>query len=382
MADGTVTIEVTLTKDQLESGLKSLKSSINNAIPSATSSLSTLSSAFTKLGNLATSAGKVCSTVTTAIAGVFTAAASKATDFIETYESAMVVFEKKLGETGADEMYETLLNIAKASTYAQEYLVSAGQTLVAMGLDANQTAQYLQIATDACAGMGKSGEDLESLAETLGLMSMQTTLYTDDLNQLLTNGIPVYDILATKYNTSTSAIKEMAAAGEITSEDFEYLMDVLSGTVEGMEEFSLSGTAAALKSGTLTGAIDSLGSSFRSFALDILGVNINAGQTENYEKAISVISKLGETISNIGDKFSFLGDWAGSALDTIGNALDKFNAVLDSTSQETLETIASVILKIVAAGPTLLVVGKACTTLGSAFKRIKFGYFNIEQVWK
>lgn len=384
MADGSVTIEVTLTKDQLEKGLKSLKSTIDSAIPSASSTLSTFSSAFSKIGTVATSVGKVCSTVTTAIAGVFTAASSKALNFIEVYESAMSVFERKLGTTGADEMYESLLSIAKGSKYAQEYIVSAGQTLVAMGVSASDTAQYVQVATDAMSGMGKSGTEVQALAEVFGKMSMQTTLYTEDLNQLLTNGVPVYDILSAKYKTSASSIKEMASAGELTSDDFAYLMDVLSGNVAEMEEFSIAGLALAGKSGTLSGAIDSLNSSFRSFALDMLGVNVNAGQTENYEKLINVVSTLGTVLEDIGDKFSFVGDWFGDFLDKLatvtettdesgntikvyGGILGEFKNKLDSLSPETLEKIASAILKLATAGPILLAVGKGFSTLSGVF---------------
>lgn len=327
----------------------------------------TAGNVFTKAGQSITKVGKVCSTVTGAVTGVFTVAALKAKDFIGTYESARAIFERKLGATGVDQMYETLLNIAKGSRYAQEYLVSAGQTLVSMGVDASHTAKYIQVATDAMSGMGKSGADVEAMAEMFGKMSIQTTLYTEDLNQMLTSGIRVYDILAAKYKTSTDSIKEMASAGELTSADFEYLMDVLSGNVEGMDEFSMAGLALAGKTGTLTGAIDSLNSSFRSFALNITGTNINKGQMDNYEKLKNVVSQLGSTLENVGSKFSFVGDWIGKGLDTINNAITKFNEALNGMSPEKLQTIAKTILGIATAGPTLLGIGKATETIGSAF---------------
>lgn len=339
----------------------------NQLAVSMSKAFETAGNVFTKAGQSITKVGKVCSTVTGAVTGVFTAAALKAKDFIGTYESARAIFERKLGATGADQMYETLLNIAKGSRYAQEYLVSAGQTLVSMGVDANHTAKYIQVATDAMSGMGKSGADVQAMAEMFGKMSIQTTLYTEDLNQMLTSGIRVYDILAAKYKTSTDAIKEMASAGELTSADFEYLMDVLSGNVEGMDEFSMAGLALAGKTGTLTGAIDSLNSSFRSFALNITGTNINKGQMDNYEKLKNVVSQLGSTLENVGSKFSFVGDWIGKGLDSINNAITKFNDALNGMSPEKLQTIAKTILEIATAGPALLGIGKATETVGSAF---------------
>ncbi len=328
---------------------------------------------FVSTGKTMQSVGSICNKVTLSVTGVLTAAAVKANNFISVYESARAIFERKLGSTGADQMYESLLNIAKGSRYAQEYIVGAGQTLIAMGVDANNTAKYVQIATDAMSGMGKSGADVQAMAEMFGKMSIQTTLYTEDLNQMLTSGIRVYDILAAKYKTNTDAIKEMASAGELTSKDFEYLMDVLAGNVEGMEEFSMAGLALAGKSSTLTGAIDSLNSSFRSFALNLLGMNINKGQMENYEKLKEVVSTLGSVLENVGEKFSFVSDWIKSGLSTIKTALDNFNNTLNSTSPENLERIAKIIAGLAAAGPILTITGKGVEGIGNAFSGLSKG---------
>lgn len=382
MADGSVTIEVTLTKDQLEKGLKSLKSTINNALPSASKTLSTFANGFSKLGNLATSAGKSCTVVTAGITGVFTAAASKAKNFIDVYESAIAVFTKQLGsKTNAVEMYNQLLDIAKGSRYAQEYIVSAGQTLVAMGVDAKHTAKYVQVATDAMSGMGKSGSEVQAMAELFGKMSIQTTLYTEDLNQLLNSGVRVYDILAAKYKKNTSAIKEMASEGKLTSKDFEYLMDVLAGNIKEMEEFSIAGTALAGKSGTLAGTIDSLSSSFRTFSLNLLGVD---ARTESGEKKISkindVLSALGTMLENVGSKFSFVGNWIESGLDKAKITLEKFNETLNKMSSEQLESIAKAVLGIATAGPALLGVGKGFSTLSGVFNGLSSGVKILEGI--
>ena len=374
--DGSVEIAVDLTKKEFEKGISSVKSdlkSLGSSSVSATSMLDGISKGLKSMGSSLTKAGAMCSVFGAVVIKTFKSAADKALNFIDVYESARTIFEKRLGSSGADDMYESLLSVAKSSKYAQEYIVSAGQTLVAMGVSAKNTSKYVQVATDAMTGMGKSGAEVQSMAELFGKMSMQTNLYNDDLNQMVTNGIRVFDILAKKYGTTTSAIKEMAAEGEITSADFEYLMDVLSGNVQGMEEFSIAGTAAAGKTGTLSGALDSLNSAFRSFALNILGANINAGQTENYEKMIDVVGTLNKTITNVGDKFKFLGDWVGKALDSCKSALDSFNNTLNSTKPETLEKIAKAALGLTVAGPTLIVAGRGINFLGDSFSGLSKG---------
>lgn len=381
MADGSVTIEVTLTKDQLEKGLKSLKSTINNALPSASKTLSNFANGFSKIGGLATSAGKACSTVTASVTGVFTAATLKAKNFITTYEGAINLFKKKLGETGANEMYDSLLKIAKASTFAQESIVSAGQTMVAMGIDGKKTAKYMQLVTDAVAGMGGSGSDIESLAQAIGKMSNQVTLHTDDLNQLATQGLPVWDVLAKKYNKTKEEVQDMASSGLLpAAETLDYLTDALEGNIAGFEKWSVAGNALSQKGGTLKGALDGINSSIRSFGLNLLGMNINKGQLGNYQKLISVVNLVGKTIENVGSKFSFVGDWIGSALNTAKSALEKFNETLNGMSPEKLQVIAKAILGVATAGPALLGVGKGFSTLSSVFNGLSGGVKILEGI--
>ena len=67
----------------------------------------------------------------------------------------MGVFKQMLGGVdAADKMYESLLSIAKASTYSQEAFLVAGKTLVGMGTSADKTAKYLQAITFAVDGFG------------------------------------------------------------------------------------------------------------------------------------------------------------------------------------------------------------------------------------
>lgn len=381
MADGSVTIEVTLTKDQLEKGLKSLKSTINSALPNASSTLSTFSNGFSKLGSLATSAGKACSVVTGGITGIFAVAGAKAKNFITTYEGAINLFKKKLGDTGAKEMYESLLKIAKGSTFAQESIVKAGQTMVAMGVNGQKTAKYMQLVTDAVAGMGGTGADIESLGASIGKMSNQVTLHTDDLNQLATQGLPVWDVLAKKYGKSKEAVQDMASKGLIpATETLDFLSDALEGNIAGFEEWSVAGNAISQKGGTLKGAIDGLNSSIRSFGLNLLGMNINKEQLSNYQKLIQVVNLVGKTIENVGSKFSFVSDWIGNGLDKAKIILEKFNETLNGMSPEKLQTIAKAILGIATAGPTLLGVGKGFKILSGGFSALGKGAKVLESI--
>lgn len=343
---------------------------------------------FNNIGESLSKVGRTASVVTGAIAGVMAASFTKAKAFIGTYESAMTVFTRKLegGEVAAGKMYDSLVTIAKGSAFSQEYLVSAGQTLVAMGLDADTTSKYVQAATDAISGMGGSGAQVQEMATLFAKVSQQTNLYTQDIQQMVERGIPAWDILATKYGTTTDKVKEMASDGLIpATESLDTITGALEETNEQSEYFkySVAGLASELKSGTLTGSMDSLNSSFRTFALSLLDLDprTESGK-ENISKLNNIIATFGETMEKVGSRFSFVGEWIGTALSKINDYLTTFNETLDKIPQETLEDIAKVVLGIAAAGPALLIAGKAFSIIGGAFNGLGsvfslFGKINL-----
>lgn len=323
-------------------------------------------------GNTLTSLGKQASAVTAAVGTVLTASFTKAKSFIGTYESAMTVFNRKLegGEEASKKLYNALVDVAKGSSFAQEHLVSAGQTLVAMGLDADTTTKYVQTATNAIAGIGGSGAQVEEMAELFGRLSMQTNLYTQDLNQLVHAGIPAWDILATKYGTTREAVMDMARKGLIpATEALQTMTDALNETDSSSEMFkySINGLAASLKSGTLTGVLDSLNTSFRTFALRLLDLDprLESG-TKNIKKLNSALTSLGNFLEKAGEKFNYVGKWAGNAFVKIQSALDYLTEKLDQIPTEQLDLLVKVILNVAVAAPALLVVGTIVNKVGNS----------------
>ena len=225
-----------------------------------------------KAGSNVESIGKKLSIVTTAVGTVLGVAFKKSTDYIKTYESVMSTFKNsaQIGEQGAKDLYNSILTVAKNSSFAREHIMNASQSLVAMGTDAKKTTKYVQSITNAIAKMGKSGTEIEEMAEMFGTISLQTNIYTNDLNRLAKAGIPALDILATHYKTTKDEVKKMASDGLLpASESLDILTNALETTDEASEmfQYSVVGMAKKLKEGTLTGTLDSLNTSLRTFSL-------------------------------------------------------------------------------------------------------------------
>lgn len=359
-----------------ESKMNSLSSIFSSGFSSMGGALKNIGSSISAFGKNVTRVGQAASVVTAGVGAVLGSAFVKAKDYIGTYESAMATFKHsaQVGEQGAQALFDALLNVAQHSAYAREHFFAAGQALVAMGLDANKTTKYVQAITDTVAKMGGSGQQIEEMADLFGKLSLQTNLYTQDINQMVTAGIPAWDILATHYHTTTDEVKKMAKQGLIpAAESLDIITDAIEETNEASEmfRFSAAGMANELKQGTLTGALDSLNSSFRAFAVSILDLDpaTDSGK-ENIRTLNKAILTFGETLKVVGTKFGFVGDWIKAGLEQITAFLEKFNKAVENMPQDKAEKIAKVIGIIAAAGPTLLGAGKAITFVGESFKGV------------
>lgn len=363
-------------------------SGFGDAIGGIGASLKAVGQNLTSFGNKVTSIGRTASVVTAGVGAVLAGAFVKAKDYIGTYESAMATFRHsaQIGEEGAQALYDSLLKVAKNSAYAQEHFLSAGQSLVAMGLSASDTTKYIQAITDVTAKMGGSGQQIEEMADLFGKLSLQTNLYTQDINQMVTAGIPAWDILATHYHTTTDEVKKMAREGLLPAKES---LDIITGALEETNEasemfkFSAAGMAAELKSGTLTGALDSLNTSFRTFALNLLDLDprTESGK-ENIKTLNATIAKFGETMENVGSRFSFVGDWIKIGLENITKFLENLNRTIENMPQEQLESLVRIIGTIAVAGPALIIVGKAISTIGTAISGFGSLFSGIGWIFK
>ena len=377
MADGYLNFDTKINTEGFNRGL----SAIGNLVKGAGSRVADL--------------GKSFLPVTAAVTGVGAAAAKTTIDFTKLYESTMVVFEKMLGgKSAANELYDSLLSIAKASTFSQEAFLTAGKKLVGMGVNAQDTTKYMQAITDAVAGFGGTSENLTNVAENFAKISTAGRLSMEDVNMLSDNGIQALKILGNQYGKTTDEIRDMISDGAIPAKD---AMDKLA---EGIEEgtdgvngmtAAMKGMSLAMKGKTLTGALDSLNSGFRAFALNLTGINPTLKENdEGYEESTKRLQQLTAAISTVAGILPSLSSLFTSVTEGIGILLEKLvgaNVAFDEASgkwqnvggilgtiQEKLESmdpgklqqIGNVILGMAAAGAVLPVVGGGIGKVGSA----------------
>lgn len=165
MSDGSVDIEVGLTKDEFNKGLKSVKNDLNSLSKISTSSvLNGISKGFSAIGNAATSAGKKITIATTGIIAGLSSAIGRF-DTLKNYPKVL----SNLGFS-AEEAQESINELSKGIDglpTALDDAASGVQRLVAKNSDIKKSTKYFLAMNDAIVAGNAPAEQQASAIEQL-----------------------------------------------------------------------------------------------------------------------------------------------------------------------------------------------------------------------
>lgn len=310
MADGSVTIEVELTKEQLEKGLKSLKSDLNSLEKSTSGISSKLSKGLSSIGSVATKAGTALTVgLTTPLIALGTAGVK--------YNAQMEDFEANLttllgNADKAKDMLNDLKEMANTTPFETSDLLEATQMMLGFGLAADKTQGYLQTLGDI--SMGNS-EKLMSLTRAFSQIGAAGKATMEDINQMIDAGFNPLQIMAETTGKSMADLRDEVSAGEISFEDIAEAMQI--ATSEGGRYYNAMEKASQTMNGKLSTAMDALKTALGELTQSLL----------------PIVTKVVEKIT----------EWANAFVN------------LDQGTQETILKIAGVLA---VAGPVLSIVGK------------------------
>ena len=317
MSDGSVVIEVELTKEQIEKGLKSLNKDFNSLEKSTSGIASKLSKGLGAIGEGATKAGKALTVgLTTPLIALGTAGVK--------YNAQMEDFQANLttllgSADKAKDMLETLKQMANTTPFETSDLLEATQMMLGFGLQADKTTGYLQTLGDI--SMGNS-EKLMSLTRAFSQIGAAGKATMEDINQMIDAGFNPLQIIAEQTGKSMADLRDEVSDGKISFEDIAKAMQV--ATSEGGRYYNAMEKASQTMNGKLSTAMDALKTALGSLTQSLLPV------------VTQVVEKITE--------------WA--------NAF----ANLD---QETQQTILKILAVVAGLGPLLLIVGKVASGISS-----------------
>lgn len=363
-------------------------SGFEKAIGKAQSQLSKIASKFESFGAGCTKVGKALAPVTAGMTALTGVSVKTSMSFVKLYESTIIVFEKMLGgKDAANELYASLLDIAKATTFSQETFLKMSKSLIGVGVSAEDTKKLMKAAADGVSAFGGTSADLERVGYAFRKMATAGKLSMQELDMINDAGINGLKILANQYGVTTDEMRKMISKGAVPAEEaMRKLADgIENGTdgVNGMTE-ALAGMSEKMKGKTLTGALDSMRSAVRNFALAFVGMNPtlkegSAGFKENQQRIAQLtasIVTINQIIPLLTKVFAGVTDGIGKFLDKLIGANVAFNeatgewenaegvlgrikTALENVNPDKIKIVGDVLFGLGAAGAGLLIVGKA-----------------------
>ena len=320
MSDGSVTIEVTLTKEQLEAGLKSINKDLKTLEKPSKNFSNTLTRGLNSVGKVATKTGNALTLgLTTPLVALGTAGVK--------YNAQMEDFEANLttllgSADKAKAMLNDLKEMANTTPFETTDLLESTQTMLGFGLATDKTKGYLQMLGDISMG---NAEKLKSLTLAFSQMGASGKASMEDINQMIDAGFNPLQIMAESTGKSMSELREEVSKGKVSFEDISNAMQV--ATSEGGRYYKAMDKASQTMNGKFSTAIDAL----------------NTALGKMTESLLPIVTKAVEKIT----------EWA--------NAF----ANLDQETQETILKIAGIIA---VAGPILSIIGKMISGISSVIK--------------
>jgi tape measure domain-containing protein len=260
-------------------------------------------------------------TLTLPILGAGGAAVSSAIQF-EQLEARLRVLTGS-AEQGAA-VFERIKTFAAQTPFEVGDLVEASSQLMAFGFSADEALNSLQYLGDIAAA---TGSNINEISLILGQARTVGVAFTQDLRQLASRGIPVFEMLQAETGLTGKAFNKFVADGGVT---FDVLNRILQQTAsEGGKFFG----GMQMQSQTLGGALSNFKDS-ASIAFAELG------------KSIAESTNLNERLRQLSDYITAL--------------VQRFKEL----TPEAKQTAVNIALVLASIGPVTFVIGKFATVIG------------------
>jgi tape measure domain-containing protein len=210
-----------------------------------------------KLDDALKSLEKKALILSAAVAGAGGAAVKFAADN-EKLRTSLEVLLGSAEQAGA--VFEEWKRFGAATPLSVEEIASAGKSLLAFGIDAEEVTGTMRRLGDVAQGIGAR---LGDVADVYGKARVQGRLFSNDINQFQGRGIPIVQALAKALGTTEGAIKELVAQGKVGFPELEQAFKIMTengGQFEGMMD-RLSQTTA----GKFSSAMDNARQAAASF---------------------------------------------------------------------------------------------------------------------
>lgn len=262
---------------------------------------------------------------------------------------------KGLGHSAEDvkSIMNNALESVKGTSYGLDAAATTAAGAVAAGVKPGKDlTRYLSLTADAAAEAGISMNDMGSI---INKVQTSGVAMSDNLNQLADRGLPIFQWIADEAGVSATAVKDMAAKGQVSSEMFLNAI-----------EKNIGGAAKTIGEESFTAALANMGAS-----LSRIGANfLNAGDSGKgaFDQLKPLITEITDDLGGIEEKAK---EWGEKFGNSVGKVVDKFHELkkdfdeLSETQQGVIKNAAGMgAIFATGTGPAISGIGKASTALG------------------
>lgn len=286
------------------------------------------------------------------IGAALTAGFSRLTT-IETAQAKL----KALGNTSQDiaEIMKDANNSVLGTQYSLADAVTAAASAVAAGIKPGQDlTKYLKLQGNAAA---VAGVDFSDLGLVMNQVQSQNKAYTQDLNQVASRGIPIYQSLAKVYGTTQEGLRDLLQSGSVDAAHFRAALELNVGNAADEIGKTTVGSFENMKAAFTRFGAALLAPAFPAFAKvfnsirDALDATAKAVQPLIEEYAPKLAKVFGPFIDSIGPSvtgfindiidaakspegqkwFADMGDALGDVADALKDALPSLTDFLGAT---------------------------------------------------
>lgn len=225
--------------------------------------------------------------MTIGVTAPLTALATAGVKYNATMETYLANLTTLLGgnEQAAEELLNTLREMANTTPYEATDLVKATQKMMAFGISAQDSLKYLQMLGDVAMG---DANKMDSLTLAFSQISASGRATMEDINQMIDQGFNPLTIVAQKTGESMADLRDRVSAGGVSFEEIAGAFE--TATSEGGIFYQSMDKASQ----TTEGKISSLKDNF-STALGTMTESLLPFVTS----AVDGLSKLANWFSNL-----------------------------------------------------------------------------------
>jgi tape measure domain-containing protein len=118
----------------------------------------------------------------------------------------------------ADKLLEKFQLLAVASPFTTTDIAEGFRMAQVYGFSAVEAEKLTNATVDLAAGLGLAGFEIAGIIQPLGQMQQVGKANLQDLKQLATRGVPVFDVLAKEFGVTTEKIRDMISDGLIPAD--------------------------------------------------------------------------------------------------------------------------------------------------------------------